>query len=386
MSTAPTIGIFSGYYPSHGGGIEIVTGILAEGLAARYPVLWCALDDGSAASHRFRREPLSGSDLAYRISGTPMPIPSPSAFRRIWRVVGASDVVLIADANFLTNAIAFAAAKLLRRSIVVTQHLGLPSTVSQFARLLTYVTEHLITRPMLRAADKVIYVSSAVQQHFCNVATRSEPLVIGHGVDKSLFHPPRGPKARNHRRGSFGFAPRERIASFVGRCTLSKGVNVIAEMARVRPDWTFVVAGSGPIDPADWNLPNVKVLGHLEPGRVAALYQASDVVVLPSPSESFSLVVREAMACGIPVICGDSILMTDPKLRRHLRAIPVDLGQMQQTAVNFAEALDDVPPPAPPAAAYVAECCSWDNILVQYGDTLERVARRETDTEWAVAA
>ena len=386
MSNPPTIGVFSGYYPSHGGGIEIVTGILSEGLAARYPVLWCALDDGPATPQRIRREPLAGSDFAYRITGTPMPIPSPRAFGRIWRAVGASDVVLIADANFITNAIAFVAAKFRGRSVVVTQHLGLPSTASLFARLLTYLSQRLITRPILRTADKVIYVSSAVQQHFSEVATRSGPLVIGHGVDKSLFHPANGPKERDRQRCSFDFARGQRIASFVGRCTLSKGVTVIAEMARLRPDWTFVIAGSGPIDPADWNLPNVRVLGHLEPNQVAALYQASDVVLLPSPSESFSLVVREALACGAPVICGDSILMTDPKLGPHLRAIPVDLEEIEQTAVSFSEALDRAPPAAAPAAAYVAECCSWEIIVAQYADTIERIAEVRTGTEWAVAA
>ena len=385
MSNTPTIGIFSGYYPSHGGGIEIVTGILAEGLAARYPVLWCALEDHSATSHRIRREPLAGSDLAYRMTGTPMPIPSAGAFRCIWRTIGSSDVVLIADANFITNAIAFVAAKFLRRPVVVTQHLGLPSTVSPFARLLTYLSERLITRPMLRTADQVIYVSSAVQQYFCEVATRSEPLVIGHGVDQSLFHRPSGPKERHKQRRTFKFQRGQRIATFVGRCTLSKGVTVIAEMARLRPDWTFVIAGSGPIEPTNWKLPNVRVLGHLDPSRVAALYRASDIVVLPSPSESFSLVVREALACGTPVICGDSILMTDPKLARHLRAIPVDLEQIEETAVSFAEALDSAQAAAAAAAAYVVECCSWDNILARYTDTVERIARWRTGTEWAVA-
>jgi glycosyltransferase involved in cell wall biosynthesis len=38
-----------------------------------------------------------------------------------------------------------------------------------------------------------------------------------------------------------------KVACFVGRLTESKGISVIAELARLRPDWTFAVAGIGPI-------------------------------------------------------------------------------------------------------------------------------------------
>lgn len=374
MRPAPNIAIFSGYYHSHGGGIEIVSGHLAEGLERRgYRVLWCALrDDRSLNGSRIVRCPLTGTDIVYRLTGTPMPLPAPHAFRQIWKTIETSNVVIIAEANFLSNAIAFAIAKLKRRPVLLVQHLGLPSTASRPARLLTQLSERLVVRPMLRAGNAVVYVSEAVRGYFRDVRTRSEPLIIGHGVDTTLFRIA-GPCERSRDRREFALEKISRVACYVGRCTESKGVLVLREMARRRPDWTFVIAGSGPIDPAEWNLSNVRNLGHVDPARVASLYRSSDLLVLPSPYESFSLVVREALACGIGVLCGDSIVQTDPNLERFVRAIRVDLADAEGTALRFVEALDAAAANPPGAAAYVAGQCSWDSVVSAYSDVVEKL-------------
>lgn len=387
MPSRPTIALFSGYYPSHGGGIEIVSGELAKGLSRRgHKVLWCALDDhrpppGSLVSRR----PLGGSDIFYRLTGTPMPFPTPSALRQIWNTVGAADVVLIAEANFMTNALAFVAARASGRPVLLAQHLGVPSTASRFSRLLTFLSERCVVRPMLRTADDVVFVSPAVQSHFRGVRTRNEPIVIGHGVDTDLFRPPLRGKERAEERFKLGLQSKSRVACFVGRCTPSKGVEVLAEIARCRPDWTFLVAGSGPVDPAAWELANVRALGHLDPARLASLYRASDLLILPSPSESFSLVVREALACGTRVLCGDSILLTDPNLKKHVEAAKVDLDRTRETALRFAEALDRPGGEAGAGAAYVARTCSWDKIVSRYAAMIDGLAADRRSANLAVA-
>ncbi len=46
-------------------------------------------------------------------------------------------------------------------------------------------------------------------------------------------------------------------------------------------------------------------LGHLEPGELVRVYNASDVLAQPSRYEGFGVPVVEAMACGLPVVCSD---------------------------------------------------------------------------------
>lgn len=369
--------MFSGYYPSHGGGIEIVSGRLTEGLADRgYRVCWCALEDRSSFTGSVVRAAFAGTDFAYRLTGTPMPLPAFSAFRQIWRAVSDSQVVVIAEANFLTNAIAFLAAKLKRRPVLVVQHLGLPSTASRIARFLTHLGERFVARPMLRFADRVVYVSPAVKDYFWPLKTRTDDSVIGHGIDP-MFHPPQSREERERQRRKFVGKGKSRLACFVGRCTLSKGIEIIREMARERPDWTFVIAGTGPIDPGGWQLPNVIALGHVGVSCLAELYRASDLLILPSPSESFSLVVREALACGTNVLCGETIIQTDPNLERYVDALPVDLSKVQETATRFTEAMDSPRQPTSEGAKYVARHCSWDVIVSEYAKILDVLATEQ---------
>ncbi len=49
----------------------------------------------------------------------------------------------------------------------------------------------------------------------------------------------------------------------------------------------------------------VRFTGALDRARLAALYQAADVFVMPSTGEGFGIVYLEAAACGLPVVAGD---------------------------------------------------------------------------------
>ena len=44
---------------------------------------------------------------------------------------------------------------------------------------------------------------------------------------------------------------------------------------------------------------------NLSQAELPPLYQAADLLVLPSVGEGFPLVVQEAMACGTPALVGD---------------------------------------------------------------------------------
>ena len=60
----------------------------------------------------------------------------------------------------------------------------------------------------------------------------------------------------------------------------------------------------------------MRVFSDLAGPGLAELYRASDVFVLPSQGEGFPLVVQEALACGLPVVCGDESTGADAEPRR----------------------------------------------------------------------
>jgi glycosyltransferase involved in cell wall biosynthesis len=65
---------------------------------------------------------------------------------------------------------------------------------------------------------------------------------------------------------------------------------------------TKVVCGTGPLEVGlKQRFPQVRWLGLLKRSDLAQVYAAADVFVFPGRSETFGLVMLEAMSCGAPV-------------------------------------------------------------------------------------
>lgn len=331
-----SISVFTGYFAEQGGGVEKTASALVEALRAEGMDIEL-LAVGSKSGRAEWERPLPGTDAINRRTGVPLPLPAPWALPAIWRSAARADLVVAIEANFIASALGFVCAKLWRRPTLVIQHVGKPSTVSRAAGVIMALGERFVVRPIVRAADKVVCVSPAVTNYF--LGERSDILNIGHPIDTTLFRPAADVGEKGRARASLGLPLDRPTACFVGRLTESKGIAVIEHLARILPDWVFAVAGSGPTDVAAWDHANVHPLGHLEPHVVAQLYRACDAAILPSQSESFSLVVREALATGIRVVCADQILETDAALAPYVEVVPVDLSNIAGTAAICARIL-----------------------------------------------
>lgn len=110
-----------------------------------------------------------------------------------------------------------------------------------------------------------------------------------HGVDLSMFAPVPG--------ADLGL-PRP-VWLYVGRVSYEK--NLESFLSLDLPG-SKVVYGVGPLlDRLRNRYPNVHWRGVVPRDRLPAIYSAADAFVFPSTSETFGLVMLEAMACGTPV-------------------------------------------------------------------------------------
>jgi glycosyltransferase involved in cell wall biosynthesis len=114
----------------------------------------------------------------------------------------------------------------------------------------------------------------------------------GRGVDLDLFGPdvPLHPDLRR--------LPRP-LLLYVGRIAVEK--NVEAFLGSSHPA-SKVVVGDGPaLRQLKRDHPTVSFMGALRGVELASAYRSADVLVFPSRTDTFGLVMVEALACGTPV-------------------------------------------------------------------------------------
>jgi glycosyltransferase involved in cell wall biosynthesis len=113
-------------------------------------------------------------------------------------------------------------------------------------------------------------------------------------------------------RGEFGLP--DRFLLYVGRLVRAKGVLDLLEAyaslePQVRSELGLVFAGDGPLRAelqaaAQSIFPGcVHFAGFVDRDELATYYSLAECLVLPTHSDTWGMVVNEAMACGLPVIC-----------------------------------------------------------------------------------
>lgn len=341
----------SHFFASHGGGIELVAGHLNRELAAQgHETQWAAAQEGPLPDLGATQPVgLACVDWLERASGLPMPIPLPQAIRRLWRAVAASDAVIVHDALYASSILALIAGRWHGKPVLLIQHIADIPFSHPLLRAAMALADRLVTRPMLRHADQAVFISATVRDRFAGLRFRHAPRLLFNGVDTALFHPS----------GQAGGAGGPVL--FVGRFVAKKGLHAIAALARLRPDLPFLLVGRGPIDPASWGLPNVAVLPQQTPAALADLYRSARLLLLPSVGEGFPLVVQEAMASGLRVLCGTDTAAADPEALPWLAHVAIDPADPEGTARRLAAAIDALPPEAPPPAMaeHAARRYSW---------------------------
>jgi glycosyltransferase involved in cell wall biosynthesis len=177
------------------------------------------------------------------------------------------------------------------------------------------------------------------------------------GIDHNLFHPnqPKHPELRH--------VPKP-ILLCVGRVAVEKNLEAFLR-ADVRG--TKVIVGDGPARAAlKLQYPDAMFLGTRQGAELASIYASADAFVFPSKTDTFGLVMLEALACGVPVagypvqgpldVIGLEGRGPQGTLNRQIGSLKLDLPEAISEALTLNRAA---------AAEYGAQFC-WNSCTDQF--------------------
>ena len=112
--------------------------------------------------------------------------------------------------------------------------------------------------------------------------------------------------------------PRNRNVLFVGNLIKRKGIDVLlratANLVAEFPDMRLTIVGKGPEKASLQNLAadlgvstSVSFIGEVDDDTLASLYHSATIVVLPSYSEVFGVVILEAFAANRSVVATSTV-------------------------------------------------------------------------------
>jgi 1,2-diacylglycerol 3-alpha-glucosyltransferase len=206
----------------------------------------------------------------------------------------------------------------------LARELNVPCVETYHTFFEDYLHHYLPWIPKLMARG----VARMISKRQCNavdaIVAPSQPMLDvlrGYGVNVSAEVVPTGLQMQSFKaadgkafRQRYGISLERPMLLYVGRVAFEKNIAFLIEMANVLvkevPDVLLVITGEGPAEASLHKLTqqlgisnNVKFIGYLDREReLNACYQAADVFVFASKSETQGLVLLEAMAQGTPVV------------------------------------------------------------------------------------
>lgn len=380
------VAVVTHFFGAHGGGVELVAERLIREITSDETLhfTWISSDcDPAPSLAGLTTLSMCTCNTTERVLGLPWPLWGRKSLKKLRKAIKSTDVLWLHDTLYLGNILAFWTARRANKPIMIAQHIAPIPYRNPLFRWMMYLADKFITSRMLRLADEVIFISDRVAEDYYRRVNFTRPIkVIPNGVDIRVFHPP---IAENRRflRQQFALKAEQPVMLFVGRFVEKKGLDVIRRLATMFPEWRFWLAGNGPIDPDTWLLPNVHVLKNRKGQSLAELYQTADLLLMPSYGEGFPLVIQEAMACGLPVLCSPSTAEGNMMAMPHLHIADVFPDNPERTAAVWFDKLKAFPvvlplkKPQDALAEFALTSWDWHPIARIYAELLKKLVKQK---------
>jgi glycosyltransferase involved in cell wall biosynthesis len=213
------------------------------------------------------------------------------------------DAILLFGWNNILYIKAFFLAKLYKIPIILRVETNSTQKINYFKKNIKY----LILYILFKYIDYFLYIGSLNKKFYLNLGINSKRLYPApYSVDNNFF--------LNKKKISIFIKKKfkKKTILFVGKLIERKNVEEFLKLAELFKNdnrFNFLVVGDGHQIKLcnefviNNKLSNIKIVGFINQKELRVIYQKSFLLIVPSKYETWGLVINEAMAAGLPVIC-----------------------------------------------------------------------------------
>ncbi|MCJ7635675.1 glycosyltransferase family 4 protein [Candidatus Bathyarchaeota archaeon] len=197
-----------------------------------------------------------------------------------------------------------------KNPIIVTLHGRILAGIRLKRRKIVRLTYEVVESFALKHGDIIIAVDESTrefyQQEYPQLAAKIR--VIPTGIDLSKFRL----LDRNGLRRKYGFKPDDKVVAYVGRLEKEKGldflIDCLTSVVKLVRQTIILLVGDGRDRERleslvrSFGLKRVVFMGTQEQDRIPEILNCADVLALSSLFEGSPTIVKEALACGAPVV------------------------------------------------------------------------------------
>ena len=327
--------------------------------------------------------------------GIPYPLFSPSLFMVLKREIKKADILHVHGMLYMSTILAIRLAKSCKKPVVLTQtapdkyHFRPKNTSNPLAKLFDVckgmifsVLESIslnIGKRNLELSDQITTLSMPLKKMLAEMGIKEENIkYISNGVDTDFFHPVSVEEKMTLRK-ELSLPENEKLILSIGRFVPKKGLDIFIKAAD--PDYQLVLVSRGNFEPYLKSANGkVRIIDPIPQEKLKKVYQACDIFVLAAAGEDvFSLVLMEAMACGLPVITsndpfyqnyvdGDNMMLVEPNsdtIRESIKKI-IENPDLSSQMANYSR-------------AKAIEIFSWDSRIKSYMEIYEQLLNKTTN-------
>ena len=139
-------------------------------------------------------------------------------------------------------------------------------------------------------AEKILVTTQSMKDELQEIGFDKDKMVVWtRGANHGAFQKPK----------KINLEYKRPIYLYVGRVSIEKNIRAFLDLDL---EGTKLIVGKGPdLDKLQKEYPEAKFKGERTNGELASYFASSDVFVFPSKTDTFGIVIIEALKCGLPV-------------------------------------------------------------------------------------